>query len=358
VERRVEELFPRNFCVVEPTDTSSVSEGFLVVDIRPSISLAEEVVARLARCWWALAKASPRFATLVFAAAPAGGMEEGQDSAFVDLHRQASLRAPAPLVFAIPRNCGDRSPAGRPLGTRAAGGHRRAAHTATSSVTTTPERRNEAMLENEEDLVADVAAFLEDGPREVQALASGFASRFNTSVRARPDSPYSPDGKNDGSFKKWLLAKGFVSSGIFEHNKSNISLPAGGIPALPNFKVTALKVDASTTVAASLPTVPAFKPPHGVGTSEARKLEEEVLEYLESSGLCDMGSLRQVNNFGSRFNYLFFKRSKVNDGSWKRWLASLPHVEVVTDPLHAAYHGNQPTMVRIRRQDSEAAQVQ
>uniref|UniRef100_A0A7S4UCZ9 Uncharacterized protein n=1 Tax=Alexandrium monilatum TaxID=311494 RepID=A0A7S4UCZ9_9DINO len=92
-----------------------------------------------------------------------------------------------------------------------------------------------------------------------------------------------------------------------------------------------------------------FRPPYGLGTSEARKLAEEVQRHLSEQGTVDMGALRQVKAFGARFNSLFFQRPKVNDGSWKRWLASLPHLEVVVDPRRAPFHSNCPTSVRWRR---------
>lgn len=358
-ERPAEDLFPSDFNVVEPLGATDVSAGYLLVDIRGYAGELDDSMARCARCWWALAQATDRFSTVVFLLAPSAALDAEGCDAFGKLHREVAFRSPTPLVFACARGGIARG------GSRGSNGaHRRAAHAAASAASAA----GAPTLEDEEELVKEIATFLESGPREVQELASSFAQRFNTTVRCRPDSPYCKDGKNDGSFKRWLISRGFQAGVIFEYNKSMISLPEGGASTLPKVvKSSSSKASSSappspragakssSAPAPSTPPRPAspFKPPHGSGTPEAKQLEAEVLEHLDSNGLTDMGSLRQVNDLGARFNTLFFQRSKVNDGSWKRWLASIADVEVVTDPARASYHGNQPTMVRRRAEKGD-----
>jgi len=191
-----------------------------------------------------------------------------------------------------------------------------------------------------------VAAFLADGPKEVQELASLFAGRFNAVVRADPRSGYSMDKKNDGSFKRWLLGAGFEASALFDRNKCMISVPhskrttrgtRGGRKNRGADRGT--NSDAEDGF---------FEPPYGLNSPDAFDLEEEVLSHLREHGDCDMGALRQVNDLGRRFNEVFFHKSKVNDGSWKKWLASIHGVKVVVDPKVGAYHGNKPTVVRLK----------
>jgi len=191
-----------------------------------------------------------------------------------------------------------------------------------------------------------VAAFLADGPKEVQELASLFAGRFNAVVRADPRSGYSMDKKNDGSFKRWLLGAGFEASALFDRNKCMISVPhskrttrgtRGGRKNRGADRGT--NSDAEDGF---------FEPPYGLNSPDAFDLEEEVLSHLREHGDCDMGALRQVNDLGRRFNEVFFHKSKVNDGSWKKWLTSIHGVEVVVDPKVGAYHGNKPTVVRLK----------
>jgi len=234
VERRVEELFPQEFFSVGPELTNIVNEGYLVLDIRPAAAQphAQDAIERLARCWWALAQGTTRWATLVFVAVPAGGLEEDHESSFAELYKEEVLRAPAPLIFAAQRSTasGTSSASGTSGGEGNLGGHVPGAKVAAGSHPTAAKQKV-PLQDEEEELVRDISDFLREQPHEVQELASNFAQRFNTSVRANPHSPYSPEGKNDGSFKKWLLARGFVSGGIYENNKSRFSLPPGGVPS-------------------------------------------------------------------------------------------------------------------------------
>merc|ERR1712187_463809 len=90
-----------------------------------------------------------------------------------------------------------------------------------------------------------------------------------------------------------------------------------------------------------------WAPKQGAHSLEAQQLQREVLQHLREHGETDMGALRAVNHMGRRFNRTFFDKSRANDGSWKKWLSSLPGVEVIIDPTRAAYHSNQPTIVRL-----------
>ncbi|CAK9032305.1 cAMP-dependent protein kinase regulatory subunit [Durusdinium trenchii] len=206
-----------------------------------------------------------------------------------------------------------------------------------------------------------------DGDSEVQELASMFAGRFNAVVRSNPRSGYSmtastywprlahrqsEDKKNDGSFKRWLLGAGFEASALFDRNKCMISLPhakrttrgtRGGRKNRGADRATISDGEQDMAWQDGF-----FDPPHGLGSAEAMDLEEEVISHLREHGECDMGALRQVNDLGRRFNEVFFHKSKVNDGSWKKWLASMDGVEVAVDPKVAAYHGNKPTVVRLK----------
>lgn len=201
--------------------------------------------------------------------------------------------------------------------------------------------------DSEERLLESVTSFLGDGPKEVQELASMFAGRFNAVVRSNPRSGYSMDKKNDGSFKRWLLGAGFEASALFDRNKCMISLPHAK-------RTTRGTRGGRKNRGADRATISDgeqdgfFDPPHGLGSAEAMDLEEEVISHLREHGECDMGALRQVNDLGRRFNEVFFHKSKVNDGSWKKWLASMDGVEVAVDPKVAAYHGNKPTVVRLK----------
>jgi len=185
-------------------------------------------------------------------------------------------------------------------------------------------------------------------------LAVHFATRFNTTVRNDPNSPYDSDKKNDGSFKKWLLARGLVVTSN-DRNKLMVALPpssgrrgGGAGQRTPGDKGGGRGRGAEVAATSAETSAVDWNPPHGKGTAEAAKIQAEVLAHLEAKGAMDMGALRSVNQLGQRFNALFFQRVRVNDGSWKKWLSSLPGVEVFVDPAKALYHGNNPTMVRLR----------
>lgn len=78
----------------------------------------------------------------------------------------------------------------------------------------------------ENELVADIAQALEHGPCEVSSMCSRYAKRFNETVRKSAVTPFIPDGKNDGSFKDWLIQCGFVVDPPFARNKRLLHLPA------------------------------------------------------------------------------------------------------------------------------------
>eukprot|EP00930_Biecheleria_cincta_P028535 TRINITY_DN1991_c0_g1_i1.p1 TRINITY_DN1991_c0_g1~~TRINITY_DN1991_c0_g1_i1.p1 ORF type:complete len:804 (+),score=159.60 TRINITY_DN1991_c0_g1_i1:65-2413(+) len=88
-----------------------------------------------------------------------------------------------------------------------------------------------------------------------------------------------------------------------------------------------------------------FAPPYGVGTKEARLLEQEVLNLLDNGTVYKIGSLRGIKSIGLRFNQLFWQRRSVNNGSWKKWLATLPGVELLCNPKTSPNH---PDSVRLR----------
>merc|ERR1711879_533238 len=77
-----------------------------------------------------------------------------------------------------------------------------------------------------------------------------------------------------------------------------------------------------------------FDPPYGVGTPEAASMEWEVIEHLRTNGATPIGSLRNVDGIGKRWNQLFWQKERVNNGTWKTWLASLPGVklDLTADP--------------------------
>lgn len=82
----------------------------------------------------------------------------------------------------------------------------------------------------EADLVRKICDNLASKPLEVNNLSSKFANMFNEVVRSHSKTPFLADKKNDGSFKKWLLACGFEVGPLFERNKSLVYLP---VPAKP-----------------------------------------------------------------------------------------------------------------------------
>lgn len=227
-ERPVSELLLPDMYVVGPEgDSPVVSEGFLVLDFRPSVDQAAAAVARLWSCWWTLVPLSPKFSTLIFIAVPRGGLQETQRESFAELHQEGVLHSPAPLVFAAQCASADSASSTRSCPPRHSGTGKDA------FVDKDHASLEKGSLEKgEKELIHDVAEFLGERPREVQELASMFAQRFNTTVRANPKTPYSPEGKNDGSFKKWLLSRGFVAGSIFSYNKTMFSLPDGGVAAL------------------------------------------------------------------------------------------------------------------------------
>mmetsp|Transcript_89711 Transcript_89711/g.168940 ORF Transcript_89711/g.168940 Transcript_89711/m.168940 type:complete len:391 (-) Transcript_89711:7-1179(-) len=82
-------------------------------------------------------------------------------------------------------------------------------------------------------LVADIVQALEQGPCEVSSMSSRLAKRFNETVRKSALTPFTPDGKNDGSFKDWLIQCGFVIDPPHDRNKRLLHLPAILTESLP-----------------------------------------------------------------------------------------------------------------------------
>mmetsp|Transcript_60215 Transcript_60215/g.176728 ORF Transcript_60215/g.176728 Transcript_60215/m.176728 type:complete len:279 (-) Transcript_60215:442-1278(-) len=78
----------------------------------------------------------------------------------------------------------------------------------------------------EADLVAEIIGKLSRGPVEVNNLSSKYAAQFNDVVRGAEDTPFNPEKRNDGSFKKWIVKCGFEVGPVFERNRSFVSLPA------------------------------------------------------------------------------------------------------------------------------------
>eukprot|EP00931_Biecheleriopsis_adriatica_P004048 TRINITY_DN105777_c0_g1_i1.p1 TRINITY_DN105777_c0_g1~~TRINITY_DN105777_c0_g1_i1.p1 ORF type:complete len:482 (-),score=64.30 TRINITY_DN105777_c0_g1_i1:131-1576(-) len=72
----------------------------------------------------------------------------------------------------------------------------------------------------------------------------------------------------------------------------------------------------------------AFQPPYGLGSKEAQQLQDEVMKVLQDGQKIGIGLLRGINDIGMRFNRIFWKKDRVNNGSWKKWLHSLPGVEL------------------------------
>ncbi|CAJ1431566.1 unnamed protein product [Effrenium voratum] len=380
-------VFPAEFCIAGadpegPRRSGTVCPGYLVAAFGDSPYEVADAMWTLSQAWWALVKATSRLVTLVFVTGLGGNSLEAdahEEASFLELYRRCLMQAPAPLIFAAQRKGGGRRP--RLLGGwqilkahrdqaeewlhpgswKWGGAERWGSAPSGPSGPSHPGRGGkgagrwedeawdawEAWEDDSEDaLLESVTAFLGSGPKEVQELASLFAGRFNAVVRADPRNGFSQDKKNDGSFKKWLLTCGFEASALFDRNKCMISVPH----AKRTTRGTrgGRKNRNAERAANSEGEDAAFEPPYGLHSHEAQELEEEVVAHLRR-GDCDMGALRQVNDLGRRFNEVFFQKSKVNDGSWKKWLASIRGVEVVVDPKVAAYHGNKPTVVRLLR---------
>lgn len=369
-------VFPADFCVAGvdpdgPRSTATVSPGFLVAAFADSPYDVSDALWNLTHSWWALVKATTRLVTLVFVT---GLGERGEDAdeetSFLELQRRCLMQSPAPIMFAAQRltNAGKRPrllggwqvsrahrdqanewlhpgswwprSGGHNWGPKAAprerGGGRRAHAAENYDYEGWEDEAWESWDGDTEDaLVESVTTFLGDGPKEVQELASLFAGRFNAVVRADPRSGFSMEKKNDGSFKRWLLGVGFEASALFDRNKCMISVPHAKRTTRGTRGGRKNRgADRGTNSDGEQDGI--FDPPYGLNSPEAFDLEEEVLSHLREHGDCDMGALRQVNDLGRRFNEVFFHKSKVNDGSWKKWLVSMSAVEVVCDPKVAA----------------------
>lgn len=75
-------------------------------------------------------------------------------------------------------------------------------------------------------LVSKICRILQSEPMEVNNLSSKVAAIFNEVVRSSDITPFSADKRNDGSFKRWLLACGFEVGPLFERNRALVYLPA------------------------------------------------------------------------------------------------------------------------------------
>lgn len=379
----VMKIFPWDFVVVGPPAPTTFGPGFFVAVIGECPREAREAVIMMTSCWWSLVKETNRPVTLIYARPLATATEEEceeEEQSLLLQQKELQLVAPTTLLLAGWRGRWGQKRE-RYLANRwGASSEAQAAawYPTGDDWTENPSpgcgwgesapSNGRAWQEqgwgddegwndgewidydpDEVEIVKEIEAYLARGPREVQDLAANFAPRFNAIVRMNPQSPYHPDKKNDGSFKKWLQSWGFLTSPLYDRNKSKVSVPASGIP-YPSGVVGGAGYGGQTEGGRSRRRrahTDAFEPPFGVGSREAAQLEKEVLDYLTRHQQADMGALRQVNNLGARFNQCFFQKFKVNDGSWKRWLASLPGTEVVVDPRTAAHHGNQPTIVRL-----------
>lgn len=331
-------LFPSGFAVASLPDDPPVCAGYLVVDLAASLADADESSQRLAHAWWEVAQASALFATLVFATCL---QDSGRDSEnkLVSVHRRLAYKAPAPLVFAgFNKEWESKAKAESEWWEEAGAEDYDYDHDEEE------EDQDHNFTVEEDKLFDDIKAYLRDGPREVQDLAANYAPRFNEAVRMNPNNNYNAGKKNDGSFKKWLCARGLDMGEMYDRNKCMASLPASMMRKARERKRG--KTDKSHFADAEAVECEPFQPPYGAGTKEATQLENEASRYIDANGAMDMGALRAVNNLGARFNNLFWQKAKVNNGSWKKWLASLPGIEVCVDPKSAEHHGNQPTIVR------------
>lgn len=78
---------------------------------------------------------------------------------------------------------------------------------------------------DEEYVVEEIVAFLADGPQEVACISSRFGAQFNDVVRSNFATPIPPDRRNDGSFKKWLIACGFNVGPVYDRNRALVYPP-------------------------------------------------------------------------------------------------------------------------------------
>lgn len=158
-------------------------------------------------------------------------------------------------------------------------------------------------------LLSEIVKFVgKNGPCELNRITSagsGFVRRFNEQVRTK-------SGKNDGSFKRWLLTcrdlkltphsgnKCWVEVAKAEDEKAEGKAKSGKEGRIA--KVT--KEDRET----------------------AEDLATAVVEHVKRRGSVVISSLG--SQFGGRFNQIFYKGAKKSDGSWKRWLRTLTEIEV------------------------------
>mmetsp|Transcript_52667 Transcript_52667/g.125841 ORF Transcript_52667/g.125841 Transcript_52667/m.125841 type:complete len:542 (+) Transcript_52667:120-1745(+) len=405
----VSTLFPADFHVAACTEdlgagvmrTPRVCAGYLIVDAKPVADAAAESLQRFIQCWWAICSQKlPKLCTFIFAApavpspstaslsAADRKVAEGAWKTFLSEYDRLALQSPAPVLFVSPDPAGiaksltqtslaSQAPVSAlPLGKVTSRywadeewdldddpvdwDHYDGPSGAAAGSGGSHQREWRSLAELEEELCWEIAGYLQDGRKDVQELAANFAVKFNSMVRNHPHSHYNPEKKNDGSFKKWLITCGFevqtqgpqgkvaIVSAPDWWTESDI-IPGNGDDARRSRRSRGgASLDWHDDDGAWEGSA-YFEAPHGMNTPEAEKLAKEALAYLAKNGATDIGALRQVKDLGKRFNDVFFQRSKVNNGSWKKWLTSLPNVELVVDPERAYYHGNQPTMIQLRQ---------
>mmetsp|Transcript_48414 Transcript_48414/g.86988 ORF Transcript_48414/g.86988 Transcript_48414/m.86988 type:complete len:312 (-) Transcript_48414:129-1064(-) len=88
-------------------------------------------------------------------------------------------------------------------------------------------------------LVCNICEILDRNPLEVNTISSQFAVVFNEVVRASELTPFGPDKRNDGSFKKWLLKCGFEVGPLFERNRAFVYVPGSQTAELPSAEACA-----------------------------------------------------------------------------------------------------------------------
>jgi len=87
-------------------------------------------------------------------------------------------------------------------------------------------------VHGEAELFTRVSEELSDGPKEVSVLSSQFSVAFNQKIRMSSHTPVSAHGRNDGSFKKWLIQCGFVIGPLYGSpikNRADVSLPTSEV---------------------------------------------------------------------------------------------------------------------------------
>jgi hypothetical protein len=101
-----------------------------------------------------------------------------------------------------------------------------------------------------------------------------------------------------------------------------------------------------------VPTAAAFDPSYGKNTKEAKQLEKDVLDMLADGSPRVIGKL-YTTAIQSRFVAIFFRGQAVLKTFWKKWLASLPGVELLHDSAISSKDLNDMEDIFARRQYTE-----